>query len=179
MWIQWEYESADIERLWSPTPIYAYKFYTYEPGRGVLRNMFGDLLYTNIEYKRSCIHTRWPDDFAISPKRSCEGEWPNVVHTETFPDGRVMVLNGPTCGFYSYKLDHHPNETYVWYEEVNKVMALVELSGVVVEHEYGYRAEKQKVIDWKGLPVKAIGFEDSFNEVIETYRLMWKEKYYG
>lgn len=178
MWIQWGYESADLERLWSPTPIYAYKFYTHVPRRGALRTMFGDLLHTGVEYERSCVHTRWQADYDV-PKRFCEGEWPNVVHTHTFPDGRVMQLEGPTCGFYGYKLDGPPRGTYVWYEEVNKVMALVELSGIVVEHEHGYRAEKLKIIDWKGLPVKEKGFEDSWNEIVETYRKMWHDYYYG
>lgn len=168
----------ELERLWSPTPIYAYKFYTNVPRYDAVRSMFGDMLYVDVEYERSCGYTRWKDDVS-DPRRSCEGEWPNVVHTHTFQDGRVMKLEGPLCGFYSYKLDHHAGGAYVWYEEVNKVMALVELSGVVVEHEYGYRSEKLKIIDWKGLPVKEIGFEDSWNEVVATYREMWREKYYG
>lgn len=177
---QWLFGKDGLECLWSPTPIYAYKFYTYEPRFGALRTMFMDLLYPDVEYERWCGYDRWDDDIIGDPTRSCEGEWPNVVHTKTFGDGgRVMDFGGPTCGFYSYKLDHHASEKYVWYEEPNKVMALVELSGIVVEHEHGYRAERQKIIDWKGLPVKTLGFEDSFNEVIETYRLMWKEKYYG
>ena len=176
---RWRFENEGLERLWSPTPIYAYKFYTYDPQSGGLRSMFRDLLYADVEYERSCGHIRWPDEVTISPKRSCEGEWPNVVHTHTFPDGRVMELEGPLCGFYSYKFDHHPSGIYVWYEETNRVMALVELSGIVVEHDFGYRAERQKIIDWKGLPVRMLGFEDLWNEVIETYRLMWKEKYYG
>jgi len=172
-------QGQSLERLWSPTPIYAYKFYTYAPRHHGVRSMFGDIYYPNVEYEHSCGYTRWADEILDDPRRSCEGEWPDVVHTHTFADGRVMKIEGPLCGFYSYKLDHHAGGAYVWYEEVNKVMALVELSGVVVEHEYGYRSEKLKVVDWKGLPVKVIGFEDSFNEVVETYRLMWKEKYYG
>lgn len=171
-------QEQSLERLWSPTPIYAYKFYTHVPRRGALCTLFGDILYPGVEYERSCVHSR-KNDFDLDPKRLCEGEWPNVVHTKTYSNGRVMDFGGPTCGFYSYKLDHHDDGTYVWYEETNKVIALVELSGIVVEHEHGYRSERQKVIDWKGLPVKEIGFEDSFNEVVETYRLMWKEKYYG
>ena|SRR5690606_7443986 len=177
--------SSELERLWSPTPVYAYKFYEWSPQYDGFMTVAGEVLRMDTLYDYTCYfdtsHPMYNNIRGTGQSQPrCIGEWPNVAHVEA--SGKI--IEGPTCGFYAYKLD---DEALRYYGHVWSVagktfwICLVELSGLVVEHEHGYKSTKLRIVDAKGLPKKYFDPElrALFEDTVDTYRRMWKEKYYG
>ena len=90
-----------------------------------------------------------------------------------------------TCGFYSYK---DRSRSWVAFNagDVSRALARVDLSGLVVEHQYGYRAERQRILALEVAPALAdhvpairesLGVEvkvcDTYAPTISAYQAMF------
>lgn len=150
---------GDQERFWSPSPIIAWRFYH--------KNNLQEELFTatdrgsfvpGVEYASSCIpasnHTR---DGLF--KVTCSGVDGEHQRSNRFSTSSVPAV----CGFHSYSLDLPDAELrsaiddHVTYSsrrfshdggpwQLFPMVWAIEHSGIVVEHEYGYRSSRMRIL---------------------------------
>ncbi len=87
-------------------------------------------------------------EFGVKATARCRWKEEPVPYSH---DGGVPDW-GCTCGFYSWKLDQPVPMWRAWHPRVGAspsflCLLLVELTGRVIEHEEGYRAEHQRVLE--------------------------------
>jgi hypothetical protein len=68
--------------------------------------------------------------------------WPEALHRARCSSCREAPGWDHTCGIYAVK-----DVVGVFYSRGSKVFGVVELSGLVIEHEHGYRAEAARIIE--------------------------------
>ena len=126
----------ELETFWSPNPIMAVKEYRFNIDKNVFIS------------DRSSIHTIGVLETATCRNLpdwiKCDGNVPALFHSSSkIPDLKLSF----TCGFHGFKeidfLVKARNKFMVHFE---RTILLVELSGRIVEHEFGYRAQHQRII---------------------------------
>lgn len=190
---------SELERYWSPEPVYGYKYYRELDPNSYQSAINGTILSRNEVHDFRCLFkvesgSPLSESTFCCPKcgtrathreRTCVGEWPDVVHGEIHGNCACSITNiTPPCGFYAYRLDSgertYAAHTYEHMISPSYAMVLVALSGLVVEHERGYRASRLTIIDsmrirdrypfTNGIAVDAD---------IDAQRRRWLEERYG
>jgi len=107
---------------WSPTSITAWKYFTMQDGK-----MTGRI--------RPWEHPHLQAVCLI-----------DASYEHSHPDNQPVPAWNCSCGIYAYS--DKPSPSYYWDSDYGLAIAQVELSGTIIEHDSGYRAEKAKVIRW-------------------------------
>lgn len=82
--------------------------------------------------------------FGVDADASCSSAIYRIMRAGSFnpPTSHDAPAIGCTCGFYALPSDVEP-----WGEGTDYVTLMVELSGSVIEHDKGYRAQHQRVVE--------------------------------
>jgi hypothetical protein len=73
----------------------------------------------------------------------CHGEIPLTEHSCDISSSDECLIFHPPCGFYGWKIDYLPDDIN---DMIHGFPVLVEFTGRVLEHEFGYRSSHQKII---------------------------------
>jgi hypothetical protein len=146
---------AELPSMWSPTPVYGWRYwhptpnaqlavknpYMYTYNDQTLWNDSGYLLPFGFVWSGVAGHC-WD-----SPEKTAACNFP--ICKTPFQEGNAPHPNG-TCGIYAYKTsftDGQVADIAKWHSGTGlALIGLVEMTGRIIEHEWGYRAEKVKCV---------------------------------
>lgn len=180
--VGYEAVTEQLERFWSPTPIMGVRFFYKYPGkegyRPFNRHFAKEIYYEKGEkYVAKC-------GYGYSASEH-EGEWPETLRHVSTNDG----FNHSRCfqGFYAFDFESmklHVLHSMTMGDE-KPFLAVVALSGTVLQHERGYTAQQMVIVEIEPIPYFRMWYKWPIGYFLDKkitkwyYRTIveWKERY--